>query len=148
MNISLRDAYIKLILSIKPNVVMTLTEGRGFDLVTAELKITHFLNRAQRIGLGHNWYKWPAAQRIKAVGFREKHDTFPHWHLALHAPGDLPDALHQAKVHWPRLAFRGEAWVDVIDSPRNYAEYITKTFYIPDTAENVFSYSPIKFVKM
>lgn len=141
MDSALRDAHIQLAIGIEPTCIATYSEGPGLNPITVQQRLTHILNAVQRRAYGRNWYRRPAHQRIRAVGFREHHLTNPHWHLAIHAPGDLLAAMHEIKRTWATIQYKGEAWVDVLDDPRAYAEYITKNFYDPKTAENAFIYS-------
>jgi hypothetical protein len=138
----LRQAWVQFVQAIEPNCIVTLSEGAGINPVTAQQRIDHFLNGVQRAALGRNWYKKPEDTRIRAVGFREHHLTNPHWHLAIHAPGDLFPALHDAKSGWSRLRHKGHAWADVIDFPANYAAYMTKHYDQIDTFENPYVYAP------
>jgi hypothetical protein len=138
----LRQAWVEFAEKIEPDCIATLGEGPGVNPITAQQRINDFLNVAQRGAFGRNWYKKPAHDRIRAIGFREHHLTNPHWHLVIHAPGDLLPALHAAKPCWSRIRYKGHAWVDVIDFPGDYAEYMTKNYYQRETFENPYVYGP------
>ena len=138
----MREHWEQLVRDQNPTCIMTLGEGRRIAIITMQGKIKHYLNAVQKETLGRYWTKFPAAQRITAIGFREHHETNPHWHLAIHADSEMRMGLADSRKLWAKIRPTGDWYYDFLDDADRYAHYITKELFHSETADNVFVYTP------
>ena len=142
---TMRDPWVQFIAAQKPNVLLTLGPGNTIRRETLDRAATHFINKLQRSAYGRGWRQRPATERPVALGFFEHVKTTLHLHIAMRAPtNELWRAVQLGAPLWQEIRPRAHYWFEWLERPEDYARYITKEFYVPETRENPFVYAPAK----
>ncbi|PTT75206.1 hypothetical protein DBR41_26530 [Pseudomonas sp. HMWF010] len=137
-----RAAYIKHILDICPNSILTLGMGRPCKPEILSRKIDHFFKCIHREAYGRNWHKRDSVEGIVAIGVYEHLASNTHVHFALKAPTPFArSALDRGERIWRKIRPGAHYYYDGIKDPEKYACYITKEIWREEVRDSVYYFN-------
>jgi hypothetical protein len=138
-----RDAWIKVVEDLRPNLAVTLGMGLNARPQTLNKAAKELCCRIERKALGARWAQKPRQDRLWAVGFHEHPNSNRHIHVAVHAPDRHADWLMtNGNSIWREIRASGDWYCEPLESPAAYARYITKDLWKADTLDDIFIYVP------
>jgi hypothetical protein len=133
--------YRQLLDTIGATHFLTFMPTRRVKPETLAKNVTRFFQRLERKSLRRYWYKF-TENRVVAVGFLEKPDTNPHYHVIASIPLVSQAALDEySEEIWHKLMPAGT--LDVQRIRGNARRYVSKDLHHYWAAENVLIYQAI-----
>lgn len=128
----LREGYVELCGSIKPNYAMTLKAGLDCQPDVLKRAARIFVCQVLRQARGRNWAKWPSNQWPTIIGFLEHPETDMHLQSISHLPTpDLEQAFSDAAPIWRKIRPGGHFYCESIQHD-GYRRYVAKDSFKTD----------------
>ncbi len=138
-----RDAWIRLVEELQPNLAITLGMGLNCRPETLNKAAKELCCRIERQALRARWSEKPKADRLWAIGFHEHPNSNRHVHIAARAPDRHADRfMTNGNATWREVRASGDFYCEPIENVPAYARYITKDLWKADTLDDVFLFVP------
>lgn len=150
----LRIHYIDLLKSYAPNMALTFNFGYLAKGEVMDKPMKEFFCEAQREVYGRNWSKQYDREFPIAMGFLERPDLNPHYHVLARVDAALTDwIMDQGPAAWVSRVNRGQLHAQEIYDPEGARRYWTKradfenVFVYKDTRKRTIGSTPTKVGK-